>query len=158
MRRWRRFREPRQLLRDDKNAKFKMQNAKESQIAEFDHDPSEIRDRTFRFAVRVVRVCQHLDTLKGSAWTLSRQLLRAGTSIGANLEEAKAAHSRADFICKAEISLKEARETVYWLRLIMAAEVLPSSRIVELQSEADEIARALGAIVVSAKSHMPHSR
>ena len=135
-----------------------MQNAKENQIVELEHDPSEIRDRTFRFAVRVVRVCQHLDTLKGSAWTLSRQLLRSGTSIGANLEEAKAAHSRADFICKAEIALKEARETVYWLRLIIAAEILPPSRIAELQSEAEEIARVLGAIVVSAKLHMPHSQ
>jgi four helix bundle protein len=135
-----------------------MQNAKENQIVELEHDPSEIRERTFRFAVRVVRVCQHLDTLKGSAWTLSRQLLRSGTSIGANLEEAKAAHSRADFICKAEIALKEARETVYWLRLIIAAEILPPSRIAELQSEAEELARVLGAIVVSAKSHMPHSR
>jgi four helix bundle protein len=85
-------------------------------------------------------------------------LLRSGTSIGANLEEAKAAHSRADFICKAEIALKEARETVYWLRLIIAAEILPPSRIAELQSEAEELARVLGAIVVSAKSHMPHSR
>ena len=135
-----------------------MQNAKESQTAKFEHDPSEIRDRTFRFAVRVVRVCQHLDTLKGSAWTLSRQLLRSGTSIGANLEEAKAAHSKADFICKAEIALKEARETVYWLRLIIAAEVLPPCRIAELQSEAEEIAKVLGAIVVSAKSHLARSR
>ena len=73
-----------------------------------------ITERTFAFAVSVVRFCQKLVTKPGVNRTLGQQLLRAGTSIGANLEEAQAAQSSADFISKCSISLKEARETIYW--------------------------------------------
>jgi four helix bundle protein len=129
-----------------------MQNAKKGS------EPAEIKARSFDFALRIVRLCQYLDTLKGSAWTLSRQLLRAGTSIGANLEEAQAAHSRPDFVCKAEIALKEARETRYWLRLVVGAELVSPRKVAGLQQEADEITRILAAIVVSAKSRLPKTK
>ena len=82
---------------------------------------------------------------------LSRQLLKAGTSVGANTEEAQAAQSKPDFISKNSIALKEARETHYWLRLLIAAKVMPEKRIVGLRDEAEEIKLILGAIVVSAK-------
>ena len=132
-----------------------MQNAKkDSETSLAQGEPPEIKRRSFDFALRIVKFCQHLDTLRGSAWTLSRQLLRAGTSVGANMEEAQAAHSRADFICKTEIALKEARETRYWLRLIIAAELVTPPKVSGLQQEADEITRILAAIVVSAKSHL----
>ena len=87
------------------------------------------------------------------ARTLSRQLLRSGTSIGANVEEAQAGQSRADFISKNLIALKEARETGYWLRLLAAAQVVPENRLSTLRNEVEELKRILGAIVVSAKKN-----
>ena len=113
--------------------------------------PKDIRKRAFSFALRVVKVCQHLDERHGTARTLARQLLRAGTSIGANVEEAQAGQSKADFISKYAIALKEARETLYWLKLFSESEILSDSRISDLRSEAEEITRILGAIIVSAK-------
>lgn len=71
-----------------------------------------INDRTFRFALDVVRLCQKLDAKSGVTRTLGRQLLGSGTSIGANMEEAQAAQSLADFVSKCSIALKEARETI----------------------------------------------
>ncbi|WP_099798674.1 four helix bundle protein [Parathermosynechococcus lividus] len=77
----------------------------------------DIRERAFELAVRIVKVCQFLDEQLGVGGTLGKQLIRSGTSIGANLEEAQAGQSRADLISKNAIALKEARETHYWLRL-----------------------------------------
>ena len=68
------------------------------------------------------------------------------------MEEAQAGQSKADFISKNAIALKEARETLYWLRLLAATKVLPASRLSELQSEIDELMRIIGAIIVSAKA------
>jgi four helix bundle protein len=134
-----------------------MKNA-EGRSARSDEHPirdggQDIRDRTFAFAVRVVRLCQHLDERPGVARTLSRQLLRSGTAIGANIEEAKAGQSRADFIAKCAIAQKEARETHYWLRLLTTTEVVPETRIADLLTEADELISILTAIIISAKQH-----
>ncbi len=111
----------------------------------------DIRERAFTFAVRVVKLCQYLDGRSNAGRTLSRQLLRAGTSIGANLEEAQGGQSKADFISKNAIALKEARETSYWLRLLNASEIIPADRIADLQREIEELMRIIGAIIVSAK-------
>jgi four helix bundle protein len=111
----------------------------------------DIRERTFRFAVRVVKLCQHLDGRPGVGKTLARQLLRAGTSIGANLEEAQSGQSKADFISKNAIALKEARETSYWLRLLVASDVIPETRVAEIQKEVEELKRIIAAIIVSSK-------
>ena len=113
--------------------------------------PSDIRERAFDFAVRVIRLCRYLDQRPGTSRALSRQVLRSGTSVGANLEEAQGAHTKNDFIYKNEIALKEARETKYWLRLLVASELVSSHRIDPLLQEADELSKILGAIVVSAK-------
>ena len=115
--------------------------------------PIDIRERTFDLAIRLVRLCQYLEQKPGVGRTLSWQLLRSGTSVGANVEEAQAGQSRADFISKNAIALKEARETDYWLRLLAAAQVVPQRRISELQGEVAEMKRILGAIVVSAKKN-----
>jgi len=111
----------------------------------------DIRERAFEFAVRIVKVCQFLDEKPGVSRTLSKQLLRSGTSIGANLEEAQAGQSKADFISKNSIALKEARETHYWLKLLSATDILPENRIMTLQSEAAEIMKIIGAIITSSK-------
>ena len=111
----------------------------------------DIRERTFAFGVRVVKLGHHLDSSAGVARTLGWQLLRSGTSIGANVEEAQAGQSKADFISKYAIVLKEARETRYWIRLLAASGTIPKSRLTDLESELEEIIRVLAAIIVSAK-------
>ena len=114
--------------------------------------PRDIQERAFAFAVEAVRLCQRLDEKPGVGRTLGRQLLRSATSIGANMEEAQAGQSKADFIGKTSIALKEARETLYWLRLLEASEVSCDAQLPDLQNEAREIAKILGAIIVSAKT------
>ena len=113
--------------------------------------PRDIKERTFQFALEIVRLCRALDEKPGVARTLGNQLLRSGTSIGANVEEAQAGQSRADFVSKYAIALKEARETVYWLRLLHEFGEHSNGQCETLQREADEIARILGAIIVNAK-------
>ena len=85
----------------------------------------DIDKRTFDFAVRIIKLYQHLDRKPGVGRILGQQILRAGTSMGANIEEAQAGQSRADFISKNAIALKESRETSYWLRLLGVAGILP---------------------------------
>lgn len=87
----------------------------------------DIRERAFDFSVRIVKLCKYLEKNSGVSRNLILQLLDAGTSVGANLEEAKAAQSTADFIHKNAISLKEARESHYWLRLILATELFENT-------------------------------
>ena len=74
-----------------------------------------IQERTKKFAVRIIKVCVWLEDKSNVSRTLANQLLKSGTSIGANCSEAKSAQSTRDFISKYEIALKEARETLYWL-------------------------------------------
>jgi four helix bundle protein len=111
----------------------------------------DIRERTFDFALRIVKLCQQLDSQPGIARTLGRQLLKSGTSVGANMEEAQAGQSKLDFISKNAIALKEARETVFWLRLLAATKIMPAGRLSELQTEAVELSKIIGSIIVSAK-------
>lgn len=113
--------------------------------------PRDIRERTFEFALRILKLCNELNKRPGVSRDISRQLLKAGTSVGANTEEAQAAQSKPDFISKNSIALKEARETHYWLRLLIAARVFPEKQLAELRDEAEEIKRILGSIVVAAK-------
>ncbi len=111
----------------------------------------DIRERAFEFSVRLLRFCRQLDQNDFTIRAISRQLLRAGTSIGANLEEAQAGETRADFIHKNAIALKEARETRYWLRLLVASGFAVSSTTAALEQEIQELLRIIGAIIVSAK-------
>ena len=113
--------------------------------------PKDITARAFEFALRIVKLCQHLEKKPGVPRTLSYQLLKAGTSVGANIEEAQAGQSRPDFISKNSIALKEARECHYWLRLLIAAKILPEKCLTELRDEAEELKRILGSIVIRTK-------
>jgi len=113
----------------------------------------DLPDRTFDFAGQVVGLCRALDQAPGVSRTLANQLLRAGTSIGANVEEAQAAQSRADFVAKSYIACKEARETHYWLRLLAAVGVVPPERLVSLTSEANELIAILTTIVKNARKN-----
>lgn len=76
-----------------------------------------LRTKSFAYATRIVKLCRHLQLSKHE-FTLSRQLLRSGTAVGALIHEAEFGQSRADFISKMSIALKEANESVYWLMLL----------------------------------------
>jgi len=111
----------------------------------------DITDRSFEFALRIVKFCRYLDDERKVHRALTNQLIRSGTSIGANVEEAQSGQSRADFLSKMSIACKEARETLYWLRLISASDGSLASRQPEMIKEADEIVRVLTAIVKTTK-------
>lgn len=106
----------------------------------------DIQDRAFRFACRVVKLHGHLCSMKPAYRSLSQQLLRSATSVGANLEEADAGQSRADFLSKIRIALKEAREANYWLRLLVACELVSPNRIADLTHERNQIVAILTTI------------
>jgi len=108
---------------------------------------SDLPERTFEFAKRVVLLCRFLEKKAGVSRTLANQLLRSGTSIGANVEEGQASQSEADFISKYSIACKEARETHYWLRLLAESELVPPERLVEMKKECDELIAILTSIV-----------
>jgi four helix bundle protein len=98
----------------------------------------DLSERLLQFAARIIRVAAALP--KSDAGQVIRgQMLASGTSVGANYEEACGAESRSDFVHKMRIVLKELRETRYWLRLILAAEFLPKSRLAGICAEADEL-------------------
>ena len=109
-----------------------------------------VERKSFLFAVRIVKLCKHLNAAK-KEFVLSKQLLRAGTSIGANIAEAEQAQSRADFISKMSIALKEAVETNYWLRLLQATDYLSEKEFMSIYSDCKELEKMLTAIVKTAK-------
>lgn len=110
----------------------------------------EIRDRSFRYACGIGKLALSLTSRPG-ARPIADQLLKAGTSVGANLEEAKAASSRREFVRYVEIALREARESTCWLRICLTLELGPKADIEVLRNEGEQIGRILGAIVVRAK-------
>lgn len=109
--------------------------------------PYDICERTFQFALRIVKLCEMLDQKSPTTRTLSRQLLRAGTSIGANLEEGQAGQSRADFASKYSIARKEARETRYWLRLLVASTIVSEPQLQPLLAEIEELIKILTTVI-----------
>jgi four helix bundle protein len=106
----------------------------------------DIIERTFNFGVRIVNLTAQLPQTR-ECNVLGKQLLRSGTSIGANVEEAEAAYTKDVFSYKMNIALSEARETHYWLRLLSASNLIESSRLDSIINETNEIKRILGAIV-----------
>ena len=104
-----------------------------------------IQVKTYAFAVRVVRLYQYLVKSK-SEYVLSKQLLRSGTSIGANVEEAIGGQSDKDFFAKMTIAYKEARETHYWLRLLTDTSYLSNEESESLLSDIEEILKIIGSI------------
>jgi four helix bundle protein len=105
---------------------------------------SPILSKSFAFALTIIKLYSELQ--KRNETVLSKQLLRSGTSIGANVEEATAAQSKRDFLSKMSIASKEARETRYWLRLLNKSDLVPVNVSVELQ-QVEELIRILTSIV-----------
>ena len=108
-----------------------------------------LRERSFSFAVRIVKFVQSLeDNRKG--WVLSRQLLKSGTSIGANIREARFAQSTADYVSKLSIALKEAEETAYWLELMRVTNTVAEDESAALANEVDWL---IGTLVNTVKAN-----
>ncbi|MDD8017745.1 MAG: four helix bundle protein [Bacteroidota bacterium] len=106
----------------------------------------DILPRTYNFGLTVIKYSRTFSNTRESH-ILAKQVIRSATSVGANVEEANASSSKADFLNKMNIALKEARETHYWLRLIRDAGCSSSGEIEKVIQEADEIRKILGAIV-----------
>ena len=104
-----------------------------------------IENKSFDFAIRIVRLYKYL-TLDKKEYILSKQLLRSGTSIGANVSEAQRGQSKPDFYSKIAISLKEANETQYWIRLLHATDYITDNEYLSLNSDINEIISILVAI------------
>ena len=108
-----------------------------------------ITEKSFAFSVRIVNLCKYLRNQK-KEYTLSRQLLRCGTSIGANISEAQRGQSKADFLSKMSIALKEANEAQYWLRLLYHTDYLTQKEFQSIHRDLAEILSVLTKICKSA--------
>jgi four helix bundle protein len=108
-----------------------------------------VREKSYAFALEIIRLYEELRGRKNGV--LARQLLRAGTSVGANVEEAIAGQTHRDFAAKMAIASKEARECSYWLRLLRDAHAAPSSRVSPLIRDCEELIKLLTAIVKTAQ-------
>ena len=110
-------------------------------------------EKSFSFALRIVKLYQHLSEKK-QEFVLSKQVLRSGTSIGANLEESRGAQTPSDFQTKISIAYKEARETSYWLRLLFASKYLTERQFVSLHADCEELIRMLGSTQLTMKTKL----
>ena len=111
-----------------------------------------IKEKTYQFALDIINLYRIMQ--KQNEFVLSKQLVRSGTSIGANVEEASAAQSRKDFISKMAISSKEARETSYWLRLFRNSKLCDKIDYSELIKESEEIIKILTSIVKTSQKQL----
>jgi len=109
-----------------------------------------IANKTYAFALEIIKVYKYLVTVK-KEFVLSKQLLRSGTSIGANVNEALSAQSTRDFIYKLSISLKESKETQYWLNLLKDSDFIDSEIFNTLNSSCSEIIKILSSIILTTK-------
>jgi four helix bundle protein len=113
-----------------------------------------LRDKSYAFALRVIKTYQYLCDSK-KEFVLSKQLLRSGTSIGANVEEAIGGQSEKDFFAKITISYKEARETHYWLRLLTDSGYLSKAQSVSLLKDCEELEKISGSIQKTMRHRNP---
>ena len=104
-----------------------------------------VKEKAYNFALTIIELYKHLAST--NEYVISRQILKSGTSIGANVEEALAGQSRPDFLSKMSIASKEARETNYWLRLLRDGKIIDQKHIEKPMIESEEIVRILTSIV-----------
>ena len=109
-----------------------------------------VKDKSLSFAIRIVNVYKYLVAEKRET-VMSKQLLRCGTSIGANIREAEQAQSRADFLSKQNIALKEANETEYWLELLMRTGFITQNEYESINNDCVELNKLLISIIKSTK-------
>ena len=116
-----------------------------------------LRDKSFAFALRSIKLNQHLIN-ECREYTISKQVLRSGTSIGANIEESVHAQSKLDFVHKLSIAQKEASETNYWIRLLKESSFIKPNLADSLLSDCLELQRLLAASVKTAKRNLEKER
>ncbi|QNB47787.1 four helix bundle protein [Thermanaerosceptrum fracticalcis] len=112
-----------------------------------------IEEKSFSFAVEIVNLYKFIYTDK-KEFVLAKQLLRSGTSIGANVREALNAQSKKDFLSKMNIALKEASETKYWLELLVATEYISENQFLSIRNDCTEIEKILTQIVKTTKNNL----
>ncbi|MGH9946133.1 MAG: four helix bundle protein [Pyrinomonadaceae bacterium] len=110
-----------------------------------------LKTKSYSFALRIVKLFQYLAS-EHKEYVLSKQVLRSGTSVGANIEEAFQGESKSDFIHKLAVANKEAFETHYWLRLLRDSNILTKKQAESLLGECDELQRMLVAAIKTSKS------
>jgi four helix bundle protein len=111
---------------------------------------SPVKDKSYKFAIRIVKAYKHLADVKRE-FVLSRQMLRSGTAIGANVRKANQAESRNEFIHKMCVALEEASETDYWLELLHETQFLEQKEFDSLHADCEELLKLLTSIVKSSK-------
>ena len=109
-----------------------------------------VKEKSKKFAVRIVKLYQYL-TEEKREYVLSKQLLRSGTSVGANVREALQGQSKADFIAKMSVSLKEINETEYWLELLFETDFLSEAQYTSIIADCNELTRLLTSIVKTSR-------
>jgi four helix bundle protein len=131
------------VVKSIKNEELEIRNMKTDNV---------VQQKSFAFSVRIVKLYQHIVAEK-KEYVLSKQLLRSGTSVGANVEEAIGGLSKADFIARLGIAYKEARETVYWIKLLQATEYLTENESSSILADAEELLKILGSILKTSKQN-----
>lgn len=114
--------------------------------------PNLIKDKSFSFAVRIVNLVKYLQSEK-KEFVLSKQLLRSGTSIGANVREAINGFSKADFVHKLNIAQKEADETIYWIELLHETNYLIEKEFTSIKEDAESLLKIIRSIILTTKQN-----
>jgi len=117
-----------------------------------DNEKNIIKEKSFAFALRIVKLHRFLNEEKRE-YVLSKQLLRSGTAVGALVREAEQAESKADFIHKMAIALKEANETDYWVELLFQSERINQKKYESIKPDAVELIKLLTSIIKTSKQH-----
>ncbi len=111
-----------------------------------------VREKSYSFALYIIKVCTQLSE-NNKEYILSNQLLKSGTSVGANVEEAIGAQSKKDFLSKMSIAYKEARESKYWIRLLTDSNKLGETESEQLIELVDELLKIIGSIIKTLKNN-----
>jgi len=119
--------------------------------AEIEGKPKGIRERAFQFALRVIGLYQYLERRGGAGRIIGTQLLRSATSVGANIEEARAGCSRKEYAYRFDLAQREAKESLYWLRLLAESGLVRKARLDDLMTETDELIAIITTICVKTK-------
>jgi four helix bundle protein len=113
-----------------------------------------IQEKSFRFSVQITIFCREIKASQKES-IISNQLLRSGTSVGANVEEGLGCQTRKDFYFRITIAYKEARESLYWLRVLHESSIGQSNKVIELISDCEELLRILGSILKTLRTSTP---
>ena len=115
-----------------------------------------IVDKSYKFALRIIKMYKYL-TEEKKEYVLSKQILRSGTSVGANINEAQSAESKPDFIHKMGISLKELRETNYWLNLLHEADYIDKNSFTSIENNCTERIKLISKIILTSKNNLKNN-